>query len=208
MSIFGRIFSGTSEINVKDVFRHEYALDYYEGNLSSLYKTLIGKGANDINNVDYTEDDYKRDIFHIVSTAKVEGPDEPSYLFESLQDLVSTYNYYFRNGKISLEKSMTALLISRLSKLPMKQYEASIAFHHLRVHGPEITVIYGKLDIDMSDFTKSSMVSKNQPIRQHEKVLSDNPVTISSSRINGNTDVNIEVGTWEMSNQHNGGIVK
>lgn len=38
MGIFGRILSGTSEINVKDVFRYEYALNYYEGNLSSLYK--------------------------------------------------------------------------------------------------------------------------------------------------------------------------
>ena len=182
MGIFGRILSGTSEINVKDVFRYEYALDYYEGNLSSLYKTLIGKGVEDINNTDYTEDDYKRDIFHIASTAKVEGHDGPTFLFDSLQDLVSTYNYYFRHGKVSLELGMMALLINRLSKLPMRQYEASIAFHHLRVHGNEITVIYGKLDIDMSDFNKPVSMAKNTSIHQHEKSTQDAQISHRSGR--------------------------
>ena len=183
MSFFGKIFNGTTEIDVKSVFRYEYALDYYENNLVSLYKTLIGKAVADINTTEYTEDDYKRDVFHIVATAKVEGHDGSSYLFDSLQDLVSTYNYYFRHGKVPLEAAMTALLVSRLSKLPMKQYEAAIAFHHLRVHGSEITVIYGKLDVNMSDFTKgtsNSRLSVRPP--QNEKPISETGNTVRNSR--------------------------
>jgi hypothetical protein len=181
MSFFGKIFNGTAEIDVKSVFRYEYALDYYENNLVSLYKTLIGKAVADINTTDYTEDDYKRDVFHIVATAKVEGHDGSSYLFDSLQDLVSTYNYYFRHDKVTLEAAMTALLVSRLSKLPMKQYETAIAFHHLRVHGSEITVLYGKLDVNMSDFAKGTSNSRlTVRPQQNEKIISDTGNTVRS----------------------------
>lgn len=166
MSIFNKLFNTQNEIPVKEVFKFEYALEEYGESLFALYQTLTGRKFDPVNNPNYTDDDYRRDVFHIVSTAEVNIVGERVRLFEDMQDLVSEYQYYFNRLTVALDVGIVAILANRVSKLSLKSYQVSVGFNHLRVADGETTVLYGRFDIDLSDFSKKHSKGNRRLVQQ------------------------------------------